>query len=210
MGEFKSDKGLQPQHNRMDITVSWHNYTPIYFKLFNDIRYKELRIFELGLGTNNSKFPCYMGEDANVGASLYGWEKFFPNSKIFGADIDSDVLFNTDKIKTYYCDQTNSAVVQDMWKKNELEEDFDIIIDDGLHALHANSCFFENSIHKLKPNGFFIIEDISNNSIHKEEYQNKINEWKVMHPNLYFNLVSVPSNTNQADNNLIIIYKPQL
>ena len=44
-----------------------------------------------------------------------------------------------------------------MWKSLD---GFDIIIDDGLHEFHANKCFFENSIEKLNPGGFYIIEDI--------------------------------------------------
>ena len=39
---------------------------------------------------------------------------------------------------------------------------FDIIIEDGLHTFEANKCFFENSIHKVKRGGIYIIEDITN------------------------------------------------
>ena len=101
-------------------------------------------MFELGLGTNNVNVTSNMGTNGRPGASLYGWSEFFPNSKIFGADIDKGILFNTDRIKTFYCDQTNP----------------DIIIEDGLHTYEANVCFLENSIHKLKVNGYYIVEDI--------------------------------------------------
>ena len=103
-----------------------------------------------------------MGKDGRPGASLYGWQEFFPNSYIFGADIDTDILFNTDKIKTYYCDQRSPEIILKMWIKPDLQENFDIIIEDGLHTFDGHVCFFENSIHKLKTNGYYIIEDVIN------------------------------------------------
>ena len=113
-----------------------------------------------------------MGIDGRPGASLYGWNEFFINSKIYGADIDSDILFNTDNIKTFYCDQTKPDIIKNMWNNNLLDGLFDIIIDDGLHTFYANECFFENSIHKLNKNGYYIIEDIR--EVDFELFKNKI------------------------------------
>ena len=93
--------------------------------------------------------PSNMGPNGRPGASLYGWSEFFFNSDIFGADIDTEILFNTDKIKTFYCDQTNPHIIKYMWNEPKLQENFDVIIEDGLHTFNANVCFFENSIHKL-------------------------------------------------------------
>jgi len=192
MGEFGSDKGNK------NILDSWHNYTIIYYSLFEDMQYNFLRIFELGLGTTN---PV----DGKPGASLRGWYKFFTNSKIYGADVDSQILFNTDSIKTYYCDQTNPHVIKYMWNEKELQEQFDIIIEDGLHEFSANVCFFENSIHKLKKNGFYIIEDIMKNE--KILFMDKIKLWQVMYPNLIFLLLEIPSRVNMWDNNMLLIKK---
>ena len=61
-----------------------------------------------------------MGKEGRPGASLYGWCEFFPNSHIFGADIDDDVLFNTKKIKTFYCDQTNPESIKKMQEVHKL------------------------------------------------------------------------------------------
>ena len=41
------------------------------------------------------------------------------------------ILFNEDRIKTFYCDQTNSIEIQKMWKN--INNNFDIIIDDASH-----------------------------------------------------------------------------
>ena len=199
MGRNKSDKGST------NITTSWHNYTTFYYSIFKNIRNEKLRIFELGLGTNNVNVPSNMGADGRPGASLYGWEEFFTNSLIYGADIDKAILFNTEKIKTFYCDQTNPDIIKQMWNENnDLSENFDIIVEDGLHHFNANVCFFENSIHKLKPNGYYIIEDILLDEI--PLFNKKINEWQTLYKNLTFILLKIPSQRNPHDNNLIIIH----
>ena len=201
MGKNKSDKGSK------NITTSWHNYTTFYYSIFKSLSEKKLRIFELGLGTNNVNVPSNMGINGRPGASLYGWQEFFPNSEIFGADIDTEILFNTDKIKTFYCDQTNPAVVNKMWNEPALLDNFDIIIEDGLHTFDANVCFFENSIHKLKENGFYIIEDIQNSEINL--FQKQIKEWESRYKDCSFRLLKLPSSCNFCDNTLLVIFKSQ-
>ena len=199
MGRHKSDKGS------INIESSWHNYTTFYYSIFKGLREKQLRVFELGLGTNNVNLPSNMGPNGIPGASHFGWSEFFPNSHIFGADIDTDILFNTDKIKTFYCDQRNPEIIKKMWNEPALQDNFDIIVEDGLHTFNANVCFFENSIHKLKQNGYFIIEDILN----KEEYlfNNKIKEWERQYKDCVFTLLKIPSSFNNCDNTLLVVVK---
>lgn len=199
MGKYGSDKGHE------DIIKSWHNYTTYYSSLFASLKNSKIRLFELGLGTNNTNIPSNMGANGKPGASLYGWAEYFENAEIFGADIDKDILFNTDKIHTFYCDQTNSQIIKNMWNSSELLENFDIIIDDGLHTFSANMCFFENSIHKLNKNGYYIIEDI----LKEEEslFINQIELWKISYPNLVFEFVKLPSQRNIYDNSLLVIHK---
>ena len=174
MGGHRSDKGSK------NIECSWHNYTTLYYSIFKDLREKQLRVFELGLGTNNINIPSNMGVNGIPGASLYGWADFFPNSRIYGADIDKDIR-----------------------DEPELQENFDIIVEDGLHTFDANVCFFENSIHKLKPNGYYIIEDI----LCSQEYlfENKIKEWEVKHKDCLFTFVKIPSVCNGIDNAVLVV-----
>ena len=146
-----------------------------------------------------------MGIHGKPGASLYGWKEFFVNSKIFGADIDKDVLFNTDNIHTFFCDQTNPDIIKNMWENLLLKDNFDIIIDDGLHTFNANVCFFENSIHKLNPGGYYIIEDIR--FVEKYLFESKIVEWQQKYINLKFELICIPSKINNIDNNILVIFK---
>jgi len=199
MGKYGSDKG------NANIIQSWHNYTTFYHSIFNEMRHKPLRVFELGLGTNNLSVPSNMGANGKPGASLYGWREFFPNSNIYGADIDMNILFESERIKTYYCDQTNPIVIKMLWNQTELADGFDIIVEDGLHEYHANVWFFENSVHKLNVGGYFIIEDILNYELHL--FENKIVEWRHWFPDLDFTLLCIPSQRNKHDNNLLVIKK---
>jgi hypothetical protein len=177
MGRNGSDKG------NADLNKTRHNYSVYYYNIFKDLQDKNLRIFELGLGTNNINLPSNMGISGIPGASLYGWAEFFPNASVFGADIDKDILFNTDRIKTFFCDQRDTEIIKNMWSHPELVENFDIIIEDGLHEFDANVIFFENSIHKLKSNGYFIIEDLINPQFNFPE---KIKEWRIKYPDCTF------------------------
>jgi len=202
MEHYGSDKGSAR------VGAAWHNYTIVYNKLFEARFQAPLRIFELGLGTTNPAIPCGMGAYGKPGASLYGWRDLFPNSSIFGADIDRDILFKTDRISTFYCDQTSPAIIQELWKNPELQEPFDIIIDDGLHTFDANKTFFEHSIQHLRKGGYYIIEDINNG--YRESFKNAIKIWKQNLSHLSFSLLHVPLECNSCDNRLLVIHYPDV
>jgi predicted O-methyltransferase YrrM len=195
MEKYGSDKG--------SIRPSKHNYTRLYHSLFNGHVNSAMRIFELGIGTNNVNLASNMGENGKPGASLKGWSEYFPNSQIFGADIDRDILFQESNIKTYYCNQVDRLSIREMWNHPDLNDNFDIILEDGLHTFDANVCFFENSIHKLKPGGLYIIEDVIAHNLHL--YQSKIEQWKSIYPGLSFRIENIPNECNNFDNCLIVI-----
>ncbi len=137
----------------------FHNYTVLYDWLFSRFRLEPLSLFELGLGTNKPGAPSSMGENGKPGASLRGWREYFPRAEIVGADIDRDILFEEERIRTYWTDQRDPRAIRALWEiaGNAF---FDIIIDDGLHEAPANGCFFLESFGRLKPGGIYIIEDI--------------------------------------------------
>jgi hypothetical protein len=92
-----------------------------------------------------------------------------------------------------------------MWEEPVLEDNFDIIIDDGLHTFDANVCFLENSIHKLNPGGYFIIEDIVIDEYHL--FVNKFEEWMDKYDDCAINILNIPSLQNANDNRLVVVYK---
>lgn len=193
MDKYGSDKGPRKGN------TTHHTYTREYHELFKDKTGADLNVFELGLGTNNPNFSCNMGVHGKPGASLRGWREYFSQAKIYGADIDTGVLFQEDRIHTMYCDQTVPSVIRAMW---EPLPDMEIIIDDGLHVFEANVTFFENSIHKLTPTGTFIIEDINHADIPR--FHQKMEEWRKAHPTRLFEL-RILSGGNPCDNNMLVV-----
>jgi hypothetical protein len=176
-----------------------HNYTAVYELLFRgrDIT----RLFEVGLGTNYLDVPSNMGADGQPGASLRGWREFFPNADIFGADIDRRVLFSEPSIETFYVDQLSPGTISDMWTEIGLQ-DFDVIIDDGLHDFEANRMFFEYSIQHLKEDGLFIIEDILCTRSNVEAFDAFLRQ-----TGYEFALLVLPHPDNATDNCLAIVQK---
>jgi hypothetical protein len=137
-----------------------HTYADFIERHFGHCRDFIANVFECGLGTNNPALASSMEAQGKPGASLRVWRDYFPKARIFGADIDRRILFNEDRISTFYCDQTNPAAIEQMWKSIP-DVEFDIMIDDGLHTFQAGACLFENSFHRLRQGGVYIIEDVT-------------------------------------------------
>jgi len=185
---------------------SYHNYTTIYYDYFNDISNNNLNIFELGLGTNYTDVASSMGPNGTPGASLYGWKEFFPNSNIYGADIDKRILFSDDRIKTYFCDQTNIQSINNLWNISDLINlEFDIIVDDGLHEFNANLTFFENSFYKLKKGGKYIIEDLFPETI--KNFEDIKEQLIIKHDILSFEVLNLVKDHYPIDNSILVISK---
>ena len=195
--KYGSDKGFVNQS--LDKPYNWtpHSYTSYYHSIFNLNRENIQFVFECGLGTNNPNIKSNMTKNGSPGASLRVWRDYFFNAKIYGGDIDKDILFQEDRIKTYFVDQLNSNSIKSMWEKIDTKF-FDIIIDDGLHEPKANLNFFYNSYAKLKKNGVYIIEDVSN-----EHINNLFTELK----NYDLEIVNLSNSYKKIydNNNLIII-----
>lgn len=159
--KYGSDKGFVNFNLKKPYFWRPHSYTSHYHSIFSLSKESIKLVFECGLGTNNTKLKSNMSEHGSPGASLRVWRDYFTNAKIFGADIDKSILFNEERIKTYYVDQLDTNSINNMWNKIK-EDNFDIIIDDGLHEPEANLNLFHNSFIKLKKYGLYIIEDVPN------------------------------------------------
>lgn len=193
MTKHESDKGQ-----------GWHNYTTIYTVLFRKLRDQPLRIFELGLGTNDPKLASSMGVNGRPGASLRGWRELFPHALVYGADIDRNILFEEDRIKTFYCDQLDSITIRDLWSQPVLQGGMDIIIDDGLHTFESNISFLEGSLERLRPGGIYVIEDILQKTSRRWHDQLETICSKRF-PGHEFAFVELPNSFSDPDNNLLVI-----
>lgn len=197
--KYGSDKGFVKHDNEKPYNWKPHTYTSYYHSIFNLSRENIKLVFECGLGTNNTKIESNMTSKGVPGASLRVWRDYFFNANIYGGDIDRDILFEENRIKTFYVNQLDTNSIKTMWDTINLEN-FDIIIDDGLHEPKANFNFFINSFHKLKKNGVYIIEDVSYKNI--KILKNNLENYDV-------DIVTLSSKYKKyyLDNNLIIIRK---
>ena len=145
--EFGSDKNLS-------------GYTPTYVELFESIRNKNLNLLEIGIGTIIAGAQSSMSntqiQNYKPGASLRAWKAYFPNSLVYGGDIQEDTQFTEDRIQTFLFDSTNKEACDSILKDME----FDIIIDDGWHNWKAQLNTITNLFDRVKVGGYYIIEDI--------------------------------------------------
>jgi hypothetical protein len=137
-----------------------HNYQIVYSYILNKLGVNsELNILEIGLGTNNPNLVSTMTEKGIPGASLFSFREYLPNAKIYGGDIDTNILFESERIKTSYVDQLNIDTYTDMLHAFGNIK-FDLIIDDGLHSIAANFNTLLFALNNLNDNGWLVIEDI--------------------------------------------------
>jgi hypothetical protein len=181
-----------------------HKFTAVYSALFKRRYDQPLRIFELGLGTNDPNAPSSMGVFGVPGASLRGWRDLFPHALVYGADIDRRILFQEDRIKTFYCDQLDPSSIRELWSQPDLKGGaLDIIIDDGLHTAEANMSFLEGSLENLRPGGIYITEDILRDQV-DDWYDRLETIYTKQYPMYEFAFVVLPDRKNQDHNMLVI------
>ena len=134
-----------------------HHYEYLYGSILRDPASVD-SILEIGLGTNNIGVVSHMGAAGKPGASLRALRDFLPKAAIYGADIDRDILFTEERIKTFFVDQTDLSSFEDLGR--QVGDRLDLIIDDGLHCPNANLAVLLFALKKLKPGGWFVVEDI--------------------------------------------------
>lgn len=196
--KYGSDKGYVSFDEITPYFWKPRNYANYYFEMFDHCKKDFKLVFECGIGTNNENLRSNMTRGGKPGASLRVWRDFFLNAEIFGADIDKDILFESEKIKTFEVDQTDKYSIKSMWEKID-RNNFDLIIDDGLHDYIGGVTFFKNSFSYLREGGVYIIEDVSN------KYLNLITEeLKDFMPKV---IILETSLNIRTDNNLIIFRK---
>ena len=174
-----------------DKCSDWHNYSTFYEFIFSEDREKDLKIFEVGI---------------YGGSSVRSWKEYFKNSQIYCGDVNQDYFVNEDRIQSFFCDQDNPEAIREMWENETLKDiNFDIIIDDGKHEYTSNINFLENSYHKLKKGGIFIIEDLTRFTF--DRFEERIEEIKERLSPSHIQLIQIQNRKNTIDNNLLVIQK---
>lgn len=139
-----------------------HGYHYLYGPILAQ-RAQVRAVLEIGMGTDNTDVVSNMGAEGRPGASLRAFREFLSAATIFGADIDRAILFDEERIKTFFVDQTDSATFEALGRS--IPEHLDLVIDDGLHSPDANIRTLQFGLSRVKPGGWVVIEDISPHAI---------------------------------------------
>jgi hypothetical protein len=93
------------------------------------------------------------------GDSLRLLQSYFPNTNIYGMDLDTPKYFNpNDKFKILIGNQENREELEDAVAV--IDNELDLIIDDGGHTMKQQQISFGFLFKHLKKGGIYIIEDL--------------------------------------------------
>jgi hypothetical protein len=126
---------------------SVHSYFSTYQSLFENKFDKNNNILEVGIYN---------------GGSIKLWNDLFPNSSIYGIDINDNInndikLNNNSNIHLFY---NNDAYNPEFVSSNLSHIKFDILIDDGPHTLESMKSFINLYSPLMNDDAVLIIEDI--------------------------------------------------
>lgn len=124
-----------------DKNMSGHGYNTVYDYFLSSNRHNIKKVVEIGTRTG----------------SIQLWLEYFPNSKLFGIDIENP-NFQSDRFIFENIDQGNDEHWKNFIKKHG--EDFDLIIDDGPHTTPEQLISFNILFNCLKSGGIYVIEDL--------------------------------------------------
>lgn len=141
---------------------SSHNYHLLYGSILAQCT-QAPNILEIGMGTNAEDVVSNMSGKGSPGGSLRAFSEFAPDASVYGADIDARILFEEGRIRTCQVDQTDPDSLARLFQKFNCG--FDLIIDDGLHAPHANISTLTFALQNLKAGGWVVVEDIAEAAI---------------------------------------------
>jgi len=160
----KYDTDKSSQRKNVTNCRHCHPYTLFYEGLFKNKRDKNLKIAELGILD---------------GASLLMWQEYFTNAEIFGFEYNNHLIqnfkqnFNNDRITLANIDVTNKDSIVKAF--SEINEIYDIVIEDTTHQFEDQIRCIENIYQYLKPGGILIIEDIFK-SYNENDYITRLND----------------------------------
>ena len=137
--------------------ASGHDYHFFYGPVLGN-RGEIRGLLEIGLGTNNINVVSHMGRAGKPGASLRAFKDFLGSARIYGADIDREILFQEDRIETFFVDQTDPTSFAEL--SNLVPSGLDMVIDDGLHSPDENVATLSFGLSKARVGGWVVIEDI--------------------------------------------------
>ena len=156
---FGTDKGTevinpyQKKTTNPNQKLIGHGYAKFYETYLKIFKNEKISILEIGTWK---------------GASVAAFYHYFKKAIIFCIDKNYKFKFKSDRVNFFNCDTENFNDVKNfenylMKKKSEY---FNIIIDDGSHKYHDILSNFKKFFKKIKPGGYYIIEDFNHYKLH--------------------------------------------
>jgi hypothetical protein len=172
-----------------------NGYIPHYEEFFESLRNKKLNILEIGV-KRATDYRKYGMDIVTPGAcSLKTWKEYFPNSNIYGIDIDPEnKKYEEDRIEIFIGNQADQNFLSSVTEK---VGNFDIIIDDGSHVNKFTIASYNALWPFLNGGGLYIIEDVGCGYINLDEQdvreKSKINKY-------WFGMHLLPENISYKNN----------
>lgn len=127
-----------------DKCMDGHNFIQVYNRLFEPMRDSSIQFFEIGILN---------------GVSHLMWREYFTDAEIYGIDIkDYSKQSENSGINTFVADQSNREDLQAFI--STYNTSFDVILDDGGHAMDHQQVSLGFLFQHLNPGGYYIIEDV--------------------------------------------------
>ena len=128
-----------------------HGYCEVYERRLEDRRSEPLKVLEIGVF---------------FGASLRMWREYFPNAEIHGVDLDIKRCGDIDGVTLHKIDANDT---NELVKLSEKHGPWDLIVDDGSHMMKHQQSTFSKLWSHVKPDGFYVVEDIHTSFLPKLE-----------------------------------------
>lgn len=134
--------------NGTDKSSAHHNYCVVYERYFEQLRGKNILLFEVGVG--GYKYANRGGE------SLRMWCEYFSNGRVITIDLyDKTEIHTPNNSEVYKCSQDNGGDILRILNGRQP----DIIIDDASHINPLTIKTFEILFPQLKKGGIYVVED---------------------------------------------------
>jgi predicted O-methyltransferase YrrM len=117
-----------------------------------------VRMYESLFSLPNQSFGTILEIGVHKGESLKLWSRVFPESKIYGIDINPRCLrYARENVEIHLVDQSDRSALREFADKHG---PFDMIIDDGSHYMSHQINAWKSLWRYLNPRGLYVIEDV--------------------------------------------------
>lgn len=193
--KYPTDKSPYSTENSETSNGSGHRhpYTAVYDLLFSQLRYKEIKLAEIGILYN---------------MSMLSWREYFPNAELYGFEYNYDLLNSAKSAKLKntiydYIDIRNENSISTTLSKYGK---YDIIIEDSTHKFEDQVRLINIAHNYLTTGGILVIEDIF-----RIEDEEKYNEM-ISNVKKYYSLITFINTEHELkyspnwDNDKLLIF----